>query len=62
MKKQEVLLVFTFGAKHCSGICKKQKAEELVVKKLLFKLPEEQSSPLQHGDKAATFKKSLLCC
>lgn len=47
---------FAFGPKHCSGVCKKQKAEELVVKKLSFKPPEEQSPPLQYWDKAATYK------
>lgn len=45
-KKKKGGWFVSFCPKHCSGICKKQKAEELVVKKLLFKMPEKQSSPL----------------
>lgn len=46
-KKRGVCVCFFLSPKHGSGICK-QKAEELVIKNLLFKMPEKQSSLLQH--------------
>lgn len=39
--------VLSFCPRHCSGICKRQKTEELEVNKLLFEMPVKQSSSLQ---------------
>lgn len=54
MAQSDIKKGYFFFPKHCSDVCKKQKAQELVVKTLLFKMPEKQSSSFQYGDKTFT--------